>query len=123
MKKKKKLTTTELKKKIINLVRRHGKVKLISRERHYTFGDLDNYRARVISRDGLCVVAYKGKEFTKFSGYSWSCFVPYKYDEYEELVGLKGLKYTVNELFRHDGEWMIPHELCYGKYFKKKVKL
>lgn len=123
MSKQKKLTKAALKKKIINLVRRHGKVKLISRERHYTFGDLDNYRARVISLSGKCVVAYKGKEFTKFSGYSLSCFVPYKYDEYEKLVGLKGLKYTVNELFIYDGEWMIPHELCYGKYFKKKVKL
>jgi hypothetical protein len=47
-KKQKKLTKAALKKKIINLVRRHGKVKLISRERHYTFGDLDNYRARVM---------------------------------------------------------------------------
>lgn len=122
-KKQKKLTKAALKKKIINLVRKHGKVKLISREHLFTYGTLDSYRARVISLSGKCVVAYKGGEYTKFSKYSLSCFVPYKYDEYEELVGLKGLKYTVNELFRHDGEWMIPHELCYGKYFKKKVKL
>ena len=122
-KKQKKLTKAALKKKIINLVRKHGKVKLISREHSYTYGRLDNYRARVIHLNGNCVVAYKGSEFTRFSGYSTSCFVPYKYDEYDELVGLKGLKQTVTELFRHDGAWLVPDELCYGKYFRKRVKL
>lgn len=126
MSKQKKITKAALKKKIINLVRKHGKVKLISREHSYTYGTLDNYRARVITLDGNCMVAYKGGDFTKFSGYSVSCFVPYKYDEYDEyakLVGPKGLKQTVNALFTYDGTWLVPDQLCYGKYYRKKVKL
>ena len=112
-KKQKKITKAALKKKIINLVRKHGKVKLISREHSYTYGTLDHYRARVIHLNGNCVVAYKGYDYNKFSGYSSSCFIPYEYDEYEELVGPKGLKQTVNALFTHDEAWLIPDQLCW----------
>lgn len=122
-KKQRKIGKAKLKQMIINLVRKHGKVKLISREHSFTYGTLDNYRARKIHLNGNCVVAYKGSDYNKFSGYSTSCFVPYEYDEYEELVGPKGLKQTVNALFSHDGAWLVPYELCYGKRFKKKVKL
>jgi hypothetical protein len=115
--KKKKLTGELLKKKILSLVRKHGKVKLVS------CGNHNDYRAQRIHRNGRCEVAYKSNGYPKYTSYTGSRFVPGKYVKNGNNYKPDGLKSTVEALFDHDSTWMKPVELQYGKYFRRKIKL
>ena len=103
-------------KRIKELIQKHGKVRIIFQD-WSQFGQsfMNNFRRRVIDKTGYCKVAYKSDGYTKYSGYSTSCF--YSYSEDKSLNGiLKAMK-------EHDGNYQIPIEVHYGWFFTKKESL
>lgn len=113
MKANKKLKTErQIKNKIVDLIKRHGKVRVTSidadwqppcncmcsncRDR-YDVDVLDDQepdmRRRVLNSKGDSKVSYKSDGYKKWSGYSSSCFLDNYYEEYDdEIKHYKGCK-------------------------------
>lgn len=105
---------------ISQLIEQHGKVRIVFNETFYD-KDIDHwvgygsYRRRIVGKDGYSKVSYKGVNYTKWSGYSRSCFI--------SGMDVKNFKETLKLMYRHDSPWIQPIEVHYGWFFKKKVIL
>lgn len=114
---KKKLTKKEFKAKLVKLINRHKVVTVIFEEKYEGYNMFNvpyshtDYRKRRLKKDGTCQVAYKGHAYTRFSGYSDSCFVA------DRPVNVSG---TVERMIRHDGREIVPVEI---RYKGKRIKL
>lgn len=148
MAKHKRLSQRQIEKKIKSLIERHGKVRM-------TFQDSDidplcgclcdqcrdeqqtsvSQRRRVIDKRGNCLVAYRGSEYRKWSGYQVSCFMDCYEGDYctcsymdRAPCNCKPEKKTINRtlsfMFEHDDQAQLQMVLIeYGKRFKKKVRV
>lgn len=110
-------------KEIEKLIAKHGRVRVIFAHCYYDSSEKkhkpnNDMRRRVFTKDGKSVVSYKGETYTKWSGYSTSCFVclsgPDKPKDYKQTLKL---------MRKHDSTWLMPIEVHYGWFFRKKVKL
>ena len=112
------------------IVKRHKKALVIFKD---CDGDL---RKRLITDNGSCTVSYKGSAYRKWSGFTESCFMEYKDDEYDyrwdsrnedynriiRKANIKNLANTLNALVAHDYDNDVyPLEIRYGKGLKKTV--
>lgn len=113
-----KLKKSELKSIILNLVKRHGKIKILFKDRGLWE---KGYRKRIIYRDGYCVVAYKSEGYTSFSNFTESCFMPLDYDKRGHPP--LGLEETIHAMFVHDQGFIQPIQLQYGKWYRKRRNL
>lgn len=102
------------------LVSRHGKIRVVFRltyydhslKRYVTGGNL---RRRLIHKNGKVIVSYKGADYDKWSGYSKSCFTCGE--------DVKDFKHALKLMRNHDGTWLMPIEIHYGRFLRKKVIL
>lgn len=110
-------------KEIEKLIAKHGRVRVIfancyydpSEKKHKPNNDM---RRRIMTKDGKSKVSYKGADYEKWSGYSTSCFVNCASPE-----SIKSHKDTLKLMRKHDSNWLMPVEVHYGWFFRKKVKL
>jgi hypothetical protein len=147
----KKLTDRQLVLKIDRLVKRYGKVRLVSQDASYDppcdcmckscknrflDGDEPDMRRRLIDKKGNCVVSYKSDGHKKWSGFSQSCFMDNYWDDLDcnhprgiwgdktcKCEPKKTVKKTMGYLLDHDRDDLMPIIIEYGKRFSKKVKL
>ena len=109
------------------LVKRYGKVQVVFAERGYE----RNLRRRVIDKNGICTVSYKGNGYRKWSGFQKSCFFedytnPYEYSWDHGHRDLKKVKPTLNKtikaMLEHDeDDGIVPTVIKYGKGLKKEI--
>ena len=105
-------------KQIRKLIEQHDRVRIVFGETNLN-PDIEpaeyNLRRRIITKDGLSKVSYKGTGYKKWSGYSRSCFI--------SSANVKDFKQTLKLMRNHDGTWLKPIEVHYDWFFTKKVKL
>ncbi len=109
-------------KEIEKLIARHGRVRVIFAGCYYDSAEKklkhnNDMRRRVMTKDGKSSVSYKGADYEKWSGYSTSCFV----DNASKKP--QSPKEVIKLMRKHDGSWLMPIEIQYGWFYRKKVKL
>lgn len=142
-KKKKKLSKRQLINRIDSIVKRYGKVRLVSQDADWEppcdcmckscknkyrddldFQDEPDMRRRLITKNGNCQVSYKSSGYKRWSGYSESCFMDNYYDDIPmDSEPKKSVKKTMKYLLEHDEFDLAPILIEYGPRFKRKVKL
>ena len=146
MAKNKRLSRNQFEKKVMSLIAKYGKVRIVFQDDDESppcgcLCDLClakqpsvSQRRRVLTNKGTCVVAYKGSEYKKWSGYTTSCFMDAYDEDYctcsymdrnpcECKPPKKTVKRTIDIMMEHDDGQLQPVLIEYGKRFVKKVKV
>lgn len=101
---------------ILEMLEKHGKIRVVFQNfDRYGNEYLPDYRRRVLDTDGNSKVAYMTNGHTKYSGYSSSCFLGNRNE--------KTLKETLRCMRLHDSEHIMPVEIHYGWFFRKKITI
>lgn len=110
----KKLTKKEKFKKILNLIKRHGKVVAVFKEDAgaYSIEQSHFYRRRKIDKSGRCFVSYYSAQDRKWTEYATSCFIHSDRN--------KTLSSTIKKMSSHDRGYLDPSHVIVGR---KRINL
>lgn len=107
--------------KVINqMIEQHGRVRVTFVEFWYDwkkkkYHSSDNWRRRILNKYGYSKVSYKGATYTKWSGYSKSCYISgEEVKDYKDMLKL---------MYEHDQPKILAVEIHYGWFFRKKLVL
>lgn len=101
---------------IAEMLEKHGKIRVVFQNfDRYGNEYQQDFRRRILKDNGDSQVAYMTNGHTKYSGYSSSCFLSNRNE--------KTLKETLRCMRLHDSEHIMPVEIHYGWFFRKKITI
>jgi len=112
--------------KLYKSILKYEKVQIVIEDGNNSNWNKPNYIKRIITKDGHCKVAYKGRLFSRYSKYCYSCFAEYtdiknslNSDHWSNKRAKRSLRRTLQEMRAHDkyNKFKII-EMRIGKGFK-----